>query len=147
MAARVRLNSMKSDMFTDFVFFYSLPLDCVLLVISELLPKIREIQASRKAASTTFAVDFLANATLTHVLPPAPPILARKFAVRVTFRSFQCKFSNRHKSVVRGIYRMADIVDLGRNICSGNVTLRYMERYKRSVVLCQTCSNATKAAF
>jgi len=53
--------------------------------MSELLPKIQEIQTSRKAASTNFAIDFLVNTNLTHVLPSAPPIVARKFIVRLNF--------------------------------------------------------------
>jgi len=53
--------------------------------MSELLPKIQEIQTSRKAASTNFAIDFLANTNLTYVLPSAPPVVARKFIVRLNF--------------------------------------------------------------
>lgn len=117
------------------------------MVISELLPKIQEIQTSRKAASKNFAIDFLANTTLTHVLPSAPPIVARKFIVRLSFSIVRVEVLKRSKLVVRSIYRMADIVDLGRNICSGDVTLGHMERYKCSVVLCQAYSNATKATF
>ncbi|KAF9452228.1 hypothetical protein P691DRAFT_795201 [Macrolepiota fuliginosa MF-IS2] len=56
-----------------------LPLDCVLLVISELLPKIQEIQTSRKAMSATAVIDFLANVALEHILPPPPPAVARRF--------------------------------------------------------------------
>ncbi|EKM82993.1 hypothetical protein AGABI1DRAFT_69103 [Agaricus bisporus var. burnettii JB137-S8] len=56
-----------------------LPLDIVLLMISELLPKIQEIQASRKATSSSAAVDFLANVNLQHVLPSPPPVVARRF--------------------------------------------------------------------
>ncbi|KXN82544.1 Protein HID1 [Leucoagaricus sp. SymC.cos] len=56
-----------------------LPLDCVLLVISELLPRIREIHASRKGNATSSAVDFIANVNLSHVLPPSPLVTARRF--------------------------------------------------------------------
>lgn len=58
-----------------------MPLDIVLLMISELLPKIQEIQASRKATSSSAAVDFLANVNLQHVLPSPPPVVARRFVV------------------------------------------------------------------
>jgi len=43
------------------------------------MPKIQSIQASRKTTSTTTAIDFLSSATLKHVLPPAPPVAARRF--------------------------------------------------------------------
>ncbi|KAF9009367.1 high-temperature-induced dauer-formation protein-domain-containing protein [Cyathus striatus] len=56
-----------------------LPLDPVMLVISELLPKVQEIQSSRKANSTSAVMDFLSTATLSHVLPTTPPLNPRKF--------------------------------------------------------------------
>jgi len=57
-----------------------LPLDSVMLLISELLPKVQEMQASRhRATSTSAIVEFLGTATLQHVLPPAPPLTPRRF--------------------------------------------------------------------
>lgn len=56
-----------------------LPLDTVMLLISELLPKVQELQTSRKANSTAAVVDFLSNVTLKHVLPATPPIIPRSF--------------------------------------------------------------------
>ncbi|TFK42932.1 high-temperature-induced dauer-formation protein-domain-containing protein [Crucibulum laeve] len=56
-----------------------LPLDTVMLVISELLPKIQELQASRKVNSTSGIADFLSSVNLQHVLPSTPPIIPRKF--------------------------------------------------------------------
>ncbi|KAL0947175.1 hypothetical protein HGRIS_013299 [Hohenbuehelia grisea] len=57
-----------------------LPMDCVMLVIAELLPKIQEMQASRpKAISTAKIIDFLGNVTLQHVLPPVQPLTPRPF--------------------------------------------------------------------
>ncbi|KAJ7905266.1 high-temperature-induced dauer-formation protein-domain-containing protein [Mycena olivaceomarginata] len=47
-----------------------LPLDSVMLLISELLPKVQEMQASRHRATSTSAI---------HVLPPAPPLTPRRF--------------------------------------------------------------------
>ncbi|KDQ59485.1 hypothetical protein JAAARDRAFT_126665 [Jaapia argillacea MUCL 33604] len=57
-----------------------LPLDPIMLVISELYPKLQEMQASRSKPATTGAIiDFLASATLKDVLPPAPPLAPRRF--------------------------------------------------------------------
>jgi hypothetical protein len=65
---------------TEFV--CRLPLDAVMLVISELLPKIQELQAARHKPNPTSAImDLLRSVTLTHVLPPAPPLTPRKFVV------------------------------------------------------------------
>ncbi|KAJ6455814.1 high-temperature-induced dauer-formation protein-domain-containing protein [Mycena sanguinolenta] len=57
-----------------------LPLDSVMLLISELLPKVQDMQASRhRATSTSAIVEFLGTASLQHVLPPAPPLTPRRF--------------------------------------------------------------------
>jgi hypothetical protein len=53
-----------------------------MLVISELLPKVQELQASRHKTNTAVAItDFLGNVNLKHVLPPAPALVPRKFLV------------------------------------------------------------------
>ncbi|KAG2115361.1 high-temperature-induced dauer-formation protein-domain-containing protein [Suillus discolor] len=57
-----------------------LPLDTVMLVISELLPKIQNLQAGRQKANSAGAItDFLQSVTLTDVLPPAPVLYPRRF--------------------------------------------------------------------
>ncbi|KII88756.1 hypothetical protein PLICRDRAFT_41986 [Plicaturopsis crispa FD-325 SS-3] len=57
-----------------------LPLDSVMLLISELLPKVQELQASRHKPNTTSSImDFLGSVTLQHVLPPAPALTPRRF--------------------------------------------------------------------
>ncbi|KAG5645827.1 hypothetical protein DXG03_005168 [Asterophora parasitica] len=57
-----------------------LPLDSVMLIISELLLKVQEIQAtSHKANSTSIIVDFLSKVSLKHVLPEAPVPSPRRF--------------------------------------------------------------------
>ncbi|KAG1883192.1 high-temperature-induced dauer-formation protein-domain-containing protein [Suillus subluteus] len=57
-----------------------LPLDTVMLVISELLPKIQNLQAGRQKANSAGAItDFLQSVTLTDVLPPAPALYPRRF--------------------------------------------------------------------
>jgi hypothetical protein len=61
---------------------FRLPLDSVMLLISELLPKIQELQASRQKANSSPAImDFLGSVTLKHVLPPVPALTPRRFLV------------------------------------------------------------------
>ncbi|EIW70902.1 hypothetical protein TREMEDRAFT_43442 [Tremella mesenterica DSM 1558] len=55
-----------------------LPLDPVLVAISELLPKIQD-STPKAGAPSQKLLDTLKNATLIDVLPPAPPIVPRKF--------------------------------------------------------------------
>lgn len=53
-----------------------------MLMISELLPKVQEMQASQKAATSASTIlDFLGSVTLVDVLPPAPPLSPRRFVV------------------------------------------------------------------
>ncbi|KAI6167118.1 high-temperature-induced dauer-formation protein-domain-containing protein [Pisolithus thermaeus] len=57
-----------------------LPLDTVMLVISELLPKIQSSQVGgQKAPTTGEVIDFLRTVSLVGVLPPVPPLHPRKF--------------------------------------------------------------------
>ncbi|KAM6500834.1 High-temperature-induced dauer-formation domain containing protein [Amanita muscaria] len=56
-----------------------LPLDVVMLVISELLPKIQQLQASQKANPASAIKDLLSTNDLSHVLPQAPTISPRRF--------------------------------------------------------------------
>ncbi|KAF8448048.1 high-temperature-induced dauer-formation protein-domain-containing protein [Boletus edulis BED1] len=57
-----------------------LPLDTVMLVISELLPKVQNLQAGRQKANTAGAItDFLQSVTLVDVLPPQPQVCPRRF--------------------------------------------------------------------
>lgn len=64
--------------------FLSLPLDPILLFISELLPKVEELQTNGRNSQgpNKAVIALLRNATLGDVLPPAPSIVARKFLVR-----------------------------------------------------------------
>ena len=62
--------------------FARLPLDIPMLVISELLPKVQNLQASLNATTANSAIiDMLRSANLEHVLPKAPPLTPRKFQV------------------------------------------------------------------
>ena len=59
-----------------------LPLDPILIAISELLPKVQDMQtSSSKASAVTNVLDLLKSVTLTHVLPERPAISARRFLV------------------------------------------------------------------
>ncbi|KAK8864156.1 hypothetical protein IAR55_001402 [Kwoniella newhampshirensis] len=55
-----------------------LPLDPVLVAISELLPKIQESQP-RVGAPSSKVINILKGFSLSEVLPPAPPIVPRRF--------------------------------------------------------------------
>jgi hypothetical protein len=53
-----------------------------MVVVSELLPKVQELQIARHKPNATSAImDLLRSVTLIHVLPPAPPPTPRKFMV------------------------------------------------------------------
>ncbi|KAG6861725.1 hypothetical protein C0995_012729 [Termitomyces sp. Mi166 len=57
-----------------------LPLDPVMLLISELLPQVQELQATRhRADSASIIVEFLSKVSLKHVLPETPIPLPRRF--------------------------------------------------------------------
>lgn len=56
-----------------------LPLDPVLVAISELLPKIQDSQPPRAGGPSSKVFNLLKGADLGDALPPAPPILPRKF--------------------------------------------------------------------
>ena len=58
----------------------SLPLDPVLVAISELLPKIQDSQP-RAGAPSSKVFNILKGASLVDVLPPAVPIMPRRFQV------------------------------------------------------------------
>ncbi|KAI9463392.1 high-temperature-induced dauer-formation protein-domain-containing protein [Russula earlei] len=56
-----------------------LPLDPVMIVISELMPKLQEIQSSHKLNPTGAILDYLGHISLKHVLPNPPPLNPRRF--------------------------------------------------------------------
>lgn len=63
----------------------SLPLDPILLMISELLPKIQELQASTNQANATPAIiDFLRSASIQDALPDIPSPPTRRFMVSLS---------------------------------------------------------------
>jgi hypothetical protein len=56
-----------------------LPLDPVLVAISELLPKIQDSQPPRTGGPSAKVFNILKGLSLADVLPPAPPMVPRKF--------------------------------------------------------------------
>ncbi|KAH9057125.1 high-temperature-induced dauer-formation protein-domain-containing protein [Lactarius deliciosus] len=56
-----------------------LPLDSVMLMISELMPKIQDLQASHKPNSTAGVLDYLSHISLKQILPTPPPLNPRRF--------------------------------------------------------------------
>ncbi|KAK4683945.1 hypothetical protein P7C73_g6263, partial [Tremellales sp. Uapishka_1] len=56
-----------------------LPLDPVLVAISELLPKIQDSQPPRAGGPSSKVLNLLKGASLEDVLPPAQPIMPRRF--------------------------------------------------------------------
>lgn len=59
-----------------------LPLDIIMLVISELLPKIQELQSTLNPANANGAiVDLIKSTNLEHILPKPSPLSPRRFVV------------------------------------------------------------------
>ncbi|EMD38619.1 hypothetical protein CERSUDRAFT_113798 [Gelatoporia subvermispora B] len=56
-----------------------LPLDTIMLVISELLAKVQELQASKTSNANTAIIDFIRSANLQNVLPRPPSVAPRRF--------------------------------------------------------------------
>jgi len=56
-----------------------LPLDPVMLIISELMPKLQDLQASHKPNSTPAILDYLGHISLKQILPNSPPLNPRRF--------------------------------------------------------------------
>ncbi|KAI0262890.1 high-temperature-induced dauer-formation protein-domain-containing protein [Gloeopeniophorella convolvens] len=56
-----------------------LPLDSVMLVVSELMPKVQDLQASHKLNATGAVIDYLGHVSLKHALPTPPPLNPRRF--------------------------------------------------------------------
>ncbi|KAJ3548434.1 hypothetical protein NMY22_g1266 [Coprinellus aureogranulatus] len=56
-----------------------LPLDTVLIIITDLLPRIQELQSSRKVNNANAIREFLSSISVRDSLPPPSPIVARQF--------------------------------------------------------------------
>lgn len=61
---------------------FSLPLDVIMIVTSELYPKIQGLKSSLSGpTANTAIVDLLRNAALQEHLPKPPPLSPRRFSV------------------------------------------------------------------
>ncbi|KAI0033263.1 high-temperature-induced dauer-formation protein-domain-containing protein [Vararia minispora EC-137] len=56
-----------------------LPLDPVMILISELMPKVQDLQSQGTASSTRSIIELLSRANLLHLLPQPPPLNPRRF--------------------------------------------------------------------
>ena len=122
-----------------------LPLDPVMLVISELIPKVHDLQASLNKANTTPAiVDFLASADLSHVLPHPPAITPRRFVVSLgDYSSGQAaRLTISTLLVVRRVDNMVSFPHMGGGVRTRHDTAGYLEWDKGPFVLCQTFPGA-----
>ena len=52
-----------------------------MLMISELMPKVQDLQASHKPNSSTAILDYLSHISLKQILPTPPPLNPRRFIV------------------------------------------------------------------
>ena len=118
-----------------------------MLVISELLPKVQGLQAARPKSNPTSAImDFLRGVTLTHVLPPAPPLTPRKFIVRSTSVFVSEVFSDAaYVAVVRRIHRLANVFNMGRNLRARDDTPWFVEFDQRPLVLRKAYTDSSTA--
>lgn len=83
-----------------------------MIVISELLPKIQNLQASFSGSNANSAIiDLLRSANIEQSLPELPPLSPRRFMVR---KLFPLLFLRLTAFIVVGcIHRVADIPHLG----------------------------------
>jgi hypothetical protein len=112
-----------------------------MLVISELLPKVHDLQASLSKGNTTLAIiDFLTSASLSHVLPPAPAFAPRRFVVSDSKNALALYLKS--SLVVRCLYHLVNILDMGRDLCSQHDPARHLELDDCEVVLREARSGA-----
>lgn len=113
-----------------------LPLDVVMIVTSELYPKIQELQSSFSGTTANTAiVDLLRSANLEQHLPKPVSLNPRRFAVSATSYMTRCSciYIN---LVVRRVDSLVDVPHLGRDIRSWHDPTWYLELDKRAVILC-----------
>lgn len=132
---------------TVLCFKTSLPLDPVLVAISELLPKIRETQPLVGAPSEK-VFNILKDVELADVLPPAPPITPRRFQVRPPFFFFTLLNRTDLLTVVARIMYLAHLSSLGGYLRRRPDKYRLMEGYPSEVVWDQAgaCEGTRRAS-
>ncbi len=122
---------------------YRLPLDAIMIVGSELFPRIQELQSSLSGpTANTAIVDLLRSASLEHHLPKPPPLNPRRFAVRLSM--FPVPHSILTIVLVVGcVYCLAHFANLGRDLYPRNDASRNLELYGCTAVLCEAHTGAT----
>ena len=108
-----------------------------MLVISELMPKLQEIQSSHTSNPTGAILDYLAHVSLTHILPTPPPLNPRRFIVScfATLLPRPCMAELSTFSVVRGVLGVALFVGLGRDLRARYDPAGDLELDQRPIVL------------
>ena len=107
-----------------------------MLVISESMPKLQEIQSSHTSNPTGAILDYLAHVSLTHILPTPPPLNPRRFIVSC-FATLPrpCMAELSTFSVVRGVPGVALFVSLGRDLRARYDPAGDLELDQRPIVL------------
>ena len=80
LAARVRLFQLVEKNYYSTDEFHRLPLDTVMIFISDVIQKVEDMQRHNTVPSSA-VIQFLSNIDLGHVLPSRAPSAARKFMV------------------------------------------------------------------
>jgi len=113
-----------------------LPLDPVLVAISELLPKIQDSQ-SRAGAPSSKVLNLIKGASLVDVLPPTPPVVPRRFQVS----DFEyC--SSKLMTVDDRIGHLAHIAPVGRHLRCGLDVRGGLAGYDGEAIWCEDCAGA-----
>lgn len=106
-----------------------------MLVISELLPKIQELQSTLNPANANGAVvDLIKSTNLEHILPKPGPLSSRRFVVSISV----CVYASMvliMSTVVRRIHRLAYISHLGRDLRARDEPVGYLELNQCATVL------------
>ena len=117
-----------------------LPLDVIMIVTSELYPKIQSLQTSLSGPTVNTAIaDLLRSATLQEHLPKPGPLTPRWFAVS-TYQNIQpfC-VSNMSYFVVDGCFHsLANVAHMGRDLHPRHDPPGHMELDECSPFLCET---------
>ena len=107
-----------------------------MLVITELLPKVQNLQASLNATTANSAIiDMLRSANIDHVLPKAAPLSPRRFMVCDIIPTCYKRGGLTDRAVVGRVYCVAYIAYMGRNLCTRNDTTGNLELDCGQVVL------------
>ena len=116
-----------------------------MLVISELLPKIQELQSTLNPANANGAVvDLIKSTNLEHILPKPGPLSSRRFVVS-TPAYVNARLVLTVGAVVGRIHRLADVSHLGRDLRARDEPVGYLELDQCATVLRQARGDAVTA--